>query len=199
MVKIALAAILAYLIGSFNSAYFFTNFIKKTDIRKYGSGNAGATNVMRVLGFKVAFFVFLSDVLKGVLAVLLGRLIAGNIGGYVGGIAVVVGHNWPVFLGFKGGKGVATSFGAIMTISPVIAVLSLIIGIAVISISKYVSLGSIIGAFTFLIFNIIYYSSLNMLIFAILLTAMVVFQHRANIKRLLNGTESKFGQKTNIK
>ncbi|AGB19368.1 glycerol-3-phosphate 1-O-acyltransferase PlsY [Thermoanaerobacterium thermosaccharolyticum] len=199
MIKIIIVAILSYLIGSFNSAYFFTNYIKKTDIRKYGSGNAGATNVMRVLGFKVAFLVFLSDALKGVLAVLLGRLIAGDLGGLIAGIAVVCGHNWPVFLGFKGGKGIATSFGAIISISPAIAILSLIIGIAIISISKYVSLGSILGAISFLLLNIIYYRSPNMLVFAIIITSLAVFQHRANIKRLLNGTESKLGQKTNIK
>lgn len=199
MLKIVVVAILSYLIGSFNSAYIFTNYIKKTDIRKYGSGNAGATNVMRVLGFKVALFVFLSDVLKGVLAVLLGRLIAGDLGGLVAGIAVVCGHNWPIFLGFKGGKGIATSFGAMVSISPVIAISSLIVGIAIISISKYVSLGSILGAISFLLLNIIYYKSPDMLIFAIIITSLAVFQHRANIKRLLAGTESKLGQKNNIK
>lgn len=199
MLKIFVALLLAYLIGCINNAYIFTKYIKKTDIRKFGSGNAGATNVLRVLGIKAALLVFAFDILKGVIAVLLGRLIAGDIGGLVAGIAVVCGHNWPIFLEFRGGKGIATSLGVIIVINPIIALYSLLIGVIIIAISKYVSLGSMLGSFSFLVLNIIYFKSVNMLIFAIILTILAIFQHRSNIKRLLNGTESKLGQKTKVK
>ncbi|SNX52762.1 glycerol-3-phosphate 1-O-acyltransferase PlsY [Thermoanaerobacterium sp. RBIITD] len=199
MLKIFVALLLAYLIGCINNAYIFTKYIKKTDIRKFGSGNAGATNVLRVLGIKAALPVFAFDVLKGVIAGLLGRLIAGDIGGLVAGIAVVCGHNWPIFLGFRGGKGIATSLGVIIVINPIIALYSLLIGVIIITISKYVSLGSMLGSLSFLVLNIIYFKSVNMLIFAIILTILAIFQHRSNIKRLLNGTESKLGQKTKVK
>lgn len=194
-----LVIIIAYFIGGINNAYIFTKFIKKIDIRNYGSGNAGATNVLRVLGFKAAFPVFMLDALKGVVAVLLGRLIAGNLGAMLAGIAVVCGHNWPALLGFRGGKGIATSFGVIMTINPVLGIYAFIIGILTIVFTKYVSLGSIIGAISFLLLNLVFWQSFGMLIFSAVLTALAIFQHRSNIKRLLAGTESKFGQRTRVK
>lgn len=196
---IVLAIIIAYFIGGINNAYIFTRYIKKIDIRNYGSGNAGATNVLRVLGFKAAAPVFALDVLKGVISVLLGRFIAGNLGAMFAGIAVVCGHNWPVLLNFRGGKGIATSFGVIMTINPILGIYSFIIGILTIVFTKYVSLGSIVGAASFLLFNLIFWKSFDMFIFSAVLTLLAVFQHRTNIKRLLAGTESKFGQKTRVK
>lgn len=194
-----LVIVIAYFIGGINNAYIFTRYFKKIDIRNYGSGNAGATNVLRVLGFKAAFPVFALDALKGVVAVLLGRFMAGDIGAMLAGIAAVCGHNWPVLLGFRGGKGIATSFGVVMTINPIIGIYSFIIGILTIVFTKYVSLGSLIGAISFLILNMVFWHSFGMFMFSLVLTSLAIFQHRSNIKRLLAGTESKFGQRTRVK
>ncbi|MEW8996524.1 MAG: glycerol-3-phosphate 1-O-acyltransferase PlsY [Thermoanaerobacter sp.] len=194
-----LTAIIAYLIGCINNAYIFTKYTRNIDIRNYGSGNAGATNVLRVLGYKAAAPVFALDVLKGVIAVLIGKYLMGNTGAMIAGIAVVCGHNWPVFLKFRGGKGIATSIGVIMTVSPLLGLIALAIGVTVIVLTKYVSLGSITGTVTFVLLNVIFWNSTQIFIFSLILASLAIFQHRSNIKRLLAGTESKLGQKTEIK
>lgn len=194
-----LTAIIAYLIGRINNAYILTKYTRKIDIRNYGSGNAGATNVLRVLGCKAAAPVFALDVLKGVIAVLIGKYLMGNTGAMIAGIAVVCGHNWPVFLKFRGGKGIATSIGVIMTVSPLLGLIALAIGVTVIVLTKYVSLGSITGTVTFVLLNAIFWNSTQIFVFSLILASLAIFQHRSNIKRLLAGTESKLGQKTEIK
>jgi len=194
-----LTAIIAYLIGCINNAYIFTKYTRNIDIRNYGSGNAGATNVLRVLGYKAAAPVFALDVLKGVIAVLIGKYLMGNTGAMIAGIAVVCGHNWPVFLKFRGGKGIATSVGVVMTVSPLLGLIALAIGVTVIVLTKYVSLGSITGSVTFVLLNAIFWNSAQIFIFSLILASLAIFQHRSNIKRLLAGTESKLGQKTEIK
>lgn len=190
-----LTAIIAYFIGCINNAYILTKYTRKIDIRNYGSGNAGATNVLRVLGYKAAAPVFTLDVLKGVIAVLIGKYLMGNTGAMIAGIAVVCGHNWPVFLKFRGGKGIATSVGVVMTVSPLLGVIAVVIGILVIALTKYVSLGSITGSASFAILNAIFWNSTQVFVFSLILTSLAIFQHRSNIKRLLAGTESKVGQK----
>ncbi|QSZ27946.1 glycerol-3-phosphate acyltransferase [Aceticella autotrophica] len=194
-----LAVVIAYLIGGINSAYLISKYIKKIDVRNYGSGNAGATNVMRILGVKAAVFVFLLDVLKGIIAVSIGRYLCGETGALLSGIAVVCGHNWPIFLNFKGGKGIATSLGVILIINPLFGIYSLIAAILVIAITKYVSLGSILGSLFFLLLNLIYWKSFSTFLFALIMMLLAVFQHRSNIKRLFSGTELKLGQKTRVK
>ncbi|HHW57668.1 MAG TPA: glycerol-3-phosphate acyltransferase [Clostridia bacterium] len=190
-----LTAIIAYFIGCINNAYILTKYTRKIDIRNYGSGNAGATNVLRVLGYKAAAPVFTLDVLKGVIAVLIGKYLMGNTGAMIAGIAVVCGHNWPVFLKFRGGKGIATSVGVVMTVSPLLGVIAVVIGILVIALTKYVSLGSITGSASFAILNAIFWNSTQVFVFSLILASLAIFQHRSNIKRLLAGTESKVGQK----
>lgn len=194
-----LTAIIAYLIGCINNAYIFTKYTRNIDIRNYGSGNAGATNVLRVLGYKAAAPVFALDVLKGVIAVLIGKYLMGTTGAMIAGIAVVCGHNWPVFLKFRGGKGIATSIGVVMTVSPFLGIIALAIGVIIIALTKYVSLGSITGSVTFVLLNAIFWNSTQIFIFSLILASLAIFQHRSNIKRLLAGTESKLGQKTEIK
>jgi glycerol-3-phosphate acyltransferase PlsY len=123
----------------------------------------------------------------------------GNTGAMIAGIAVVCGHNWPVFLKFRGGKGIATSVGVVMTVSPLLGLIALAIGVTVIVLTKYVSLGSITGSVTFVLLNAIFWNSTQIFIFSLILASLAIFQHRSNIKRLLAGTESKLGQKTEIK
>ncbi|MGB9678653.1 MAG: glycerol-3-phosphate 1-O-acyltransferase PlsY [Thermoanaerobacteraceae bacterium] len=195
----ALAIIIAYFIGCINNAYILTKIYKKMDIRNYGSGNAGATNVLRVLGYKAALPVFILDFLKGVLAVLIGLILAGPVGSMLAGIFVVCGHNWPIFLGFRGGKGIATSLGVIITVNPILGLVAFAIGVLVIAVSKYVSLGSITGTISFVLLNLFFWISLETFVFSLILASMAIFQHRSNILRLISGTESKLGQKTGIK
>lgn len=160
-----LTAGIAYLIGCINNAYILTKYTRKIDIRNYGSGNAGATNVLRVLGYKAAAPVFALDVLKGVIAVLIGKYLMGTTGAMIAGIAVVCGHNWPVFLKFRGGKGIATSIGVVMTVSPFLGIIALAIGVIIIALTKYVSLGSMAGSVTFVLLNAFFGIQHNFLYF----------------------------------
>lgn len=191
--KFIITIIVAYLIGCFSSAYIVGRIFKKIDIRKYGSGNVGSTNALRVMGAKLGIFTFLLDVLKGVIAVLIGRLILGDIGGLLGGLFAVIGHDWPVFIGFKGGKGVATSIGALLVLYGYITIIPLIITIVCIIITKYVSLGSMI----FLVLTPISYAvfskpfEIEFFIVSLVLAIIGVIRHKENIKRLIKGNENK--------
>ncbi len=194
--KVILTIIISYLIGCFSSAYFIGKVFKKIDIRGYGSGNSGATNALRVMGLQLGALTFVFDILKGVVAVLIGRKILGTNGDLVGGFFAVIGHNWPVFIKFKGGKGVATSIGALMMINLPTFVIAASIGLLLVFITRYVSLGSL----CFLLSTPIIYLILNKdisieyLIFTLLLGTLSVIRHKDNIKRLREGNENKIGR-----
>ena len=191
-----IVGLLAYLIGSINSSILLGKIWKKVDVRDYGSGNAGATNTLRTLGLGPAVLVILGDVLKGVAAVLLGRIFAGEIGGTVAGISVVGGHNWPVFFQFKGGKGILTSAAVIIMVTPQIGTTVMVSAIIIIAITRYVSLGSLAGAVLLPLMVVMMKSEdTNLIIFSVILAVLAIYKHRSNIKRLLNGTESKIGSK----
>ncbi|OLS01686.1 glycerol-3-phosphate 1-O-acyltransferase PlsY [Tissierella creatinophila] len=185
--------IISYLMGCFSSAYIVGKTFKKIDIRDFGSGNVGSTNALRVMGVKFGIFTFLLDILKGVLAVYIGKFILGDIGGVVAGLFVVIGHDWPVFIGFKGGKGVATSIGVLLVLFGVMIFIPLVITIIIISITKYVSLGSI----AFLVMMPIVYSifirefKMEYFILSLMLALFGVIRHKENIKRLIKGKENK--------
>lgn len=193
-------AVVAYLLGNISTSYIVAKRIAGVDIRTQGSGNAGSTNVLRTLGKRAGAMTFLGDVLKGVMAVLISELAAKLVGidtllaGYLAVICVVAGHNWPAVLGFRGGKGVATSLGAMLAVNPIITLMCLAVFILVVVITKYVSLGSVVGIGCSPIFMIIVKNKAGLIV-ALFLTASVIYNHRANIKRLLNGTERKIGQK----
>ncbi len=193
-------AVVAYLLGNISTSYIVAKRIAGVDIRTQGSGNAGSTNVLRTLGKRAGAMTFLGDVLKGVMAVLISEFAARLVGidtllaGYLAVICVVAGHNWPAVLGFRGGKGVATSLGAMLAVNPVITLMCLAVFILVVVITKYVSLGSVVGIGCSPIFMIIVKNKAGLIV-ALFLTASVIYNHRANIKRLLNGTERKIGQK----
>lgn len=194
--KIFLTLLLAYGIGSFSSAYFIGRVFKNIDIRKYGSGNAGATNAIRVMGNKLGIVTFLLDVLKGIIVVLVSRAILGDIGGYIGGFAAVIGHNWPIFIGFKGGKGVATSLGVIFILHWPTAIICLLLGMVIFLITRYVSLGSILFLSSTPIVNAIITKEFNKMFFitTLFLALLAIYRHKANFQRLFNGTENKFGR-----
>lgn len=195
MIIYVLVSVIAYLLGNFSTSYLISRAAGKIDIRKYGSGNAGSTNVLRVLGVKAAAVAFLGDLLKGTAAVLIGKQLGGSYGEIVAGIFVVLGHNWPVFLKFKGGKGIATTIGLMIPIDPIMVLLIVAAGVTLIVITRYVSLGSVMGVLIYPIAMIATRKPLEYIIFSIILSAMAVFKHRSNLERLLKGTESKLGQK----
>lgn len=202
--------IIGYFIGNIETGYIFGK-IHKMDIRNYGSGNAGATNTLRVLGAKAGLVVFLGDFCKSLIPCLVVRFIfRDNISlSYIYmlyiGLGVVLGHNFPFYLGFKGGKGVASTAGIIMALDIRIAVVCLIVFIITVAITRYVSLGSIfvmiilIGMSHFLVkFSYGFGEGASPMEFRLLTAAvglLSIFMHRANIKRLLGGTENKIGKK----
>ena len=194
--RYVLVSLIAYFLGNFATSYIVSMRAAHIDIRKHGSGNAGATNVLRVLGAKAAALTFLGDTLKGVAAVLIGRYIAGSNGAILAGLFVVIGHNWPVTLGFKGGKGVATTIGAMLAINPLLVLVVFTMGAVVLITTKYVSLASITGMVIFPITMILFRQSTEYIIFSFILALLGIFKHRKNIVRLIKGTESKIGKKT---
>ncbi len=185
----------SYLIGSLSPSYLICKYYYAVDIRCYGSNNPGSTNVLRVVGPKAALVVFLLDLLKGLIVVALAKLWGGNILPLLCGIAVVIGHNWSIFLKFKGGKGIATSLGVILGVAPAITPFVFLVGIAMIFLFRYVSLGSITAAISLPVLLYLFDYSGEYLLFGLALTGMSLYRHRTNIKRLLKGTESKIGQK----
>ena len=205
-----ITVIAAYLIGSINFAVIFSRAFLKQDVRNMGSGNAGTTNVMRNGGFLPGALTFLCDALKGFVASYMGYLIFGYLshyttwamaiyGAYACGTACMLGHVFPIFYQFKGGKGVATSVGIFAVCCPLAIICGLIVFAGVTFISKYVSLASIIATVTVVTLSIIFcdfYASIYVQAFFIVaMGAIVILKHSSNIKRLINGTESKIGRK----
>lgn len=188
----ALVIIASYFIGNISPAILMAK-AKGLDIKKEGSGNAGTTNVLRVLGKKYAIATLIIDVLKGTVAVCLGHLLVNQ---YVAGlcvVAVVLGHIWPIVFGFKGGKGVATCFGALMGYYWLIGLIALgIVALGTI-VTKRMSFGAVLGAGTFPV--VAYFLSRDFLCISIFLALLVIFKHRSNIGRLISGEEPKIGEK----
>lgn len=197
--------IASYFIGNLDFAYIIVKKVRNEDVRNYGSGNAGTTNVLRTMGLKYAAPVFLLDALKGTVVILAAKYLEGALGlnGYfvaLSGIAVIAGHNWPVLLGFKGGKGTATSIGIFLALDWKVALIAIVIGLLCLLIFKMVSLTSIVGMVV-LPFAVLFVHGVVFspeLLLAIFLACSTVFQHRSNIKRIMAGTESKIGQKVDM-
>lgn len=187
--------VLSYLIGCFSSAYLIGKTFKNMDIRAHGSGNSGATNALRVMGFKLGALTFLLDFSKGIVAILIGVRIMGTTGGLLAAIFVVLGHDWPIFLGFRGGKGIATTIGALAILNFQVALAAVSIGIIVALLTRYVSLGSIVFLILVPIISL-FIGNFNkyFLITTILLAIVGIYRHKENIKRLINGNENKLGR-----
>lgn len=192
--------VVAYLLGNISTSYIIAKKVMGVDIRTQGSGNAGSTNVLRTMGKKAGALTFGGDVLKGAVAVGFARILAYYMKvdqvtcAYIAVVAVVIGHNWPAFLGFKGGKGVATSLGSMLAINPIVALTCLGAFIIIVLVSKYVSLGSVLSICLSPLLMLINHNIKGIWV-TLFLAASVVYTHRANIKRLLSGTERKLGEK----
>ena len=194
-IKILLCLIVGYLIGSLNFAIIYSK-LKGDDIRNHGSGNAGATNVLRTYGKGPAALVFILDILKGVIAILLMRILFdGTIYDCSAALGAVLGHNFPVYYKFKGGKGVSTSLAVLITLHFPTALASIITFIIVASVTKYVSLSSILAAVAAMVTAFVVFKIDEFSIFCAIIGLLCIYRHRSNIKRLLNGTENKLGQK----
>ena len=187
-------AVIGYLLGSVSTGILYSRALGR-DIRTQGSKNAGATNMTRVHGFAKGGLTFLGDCLKGVLAALIGRWLGGQIGACVGGTFAALGHMWPVFFRFKGGKGVATCIGVGLVTYPPFGALAFAAGVAVMLLTRYVSLGSMTGLIAFAIGVTVKYGFWPIGAWGFALAALVVWRHRENIKRLIHGTENKLGKK----
>ncbi len=199
MIEFALVVIGSYLVGAVPVGLLLAR-IKGLDLRHYGSGKTGSTNVLRTLGKRYAVSALIFDVLKGVLAVIAARYVVGYpLGEMAAAFAAVAGHNWSIYIRFQGGRGVATSVGGVLVMMPFVALIGLAAFALFVAISRYVSLGSILGsisaAVAAVVFGIAGGAATGHVIFVCVAVALIVLQHRDNISRLLSGTESKLGQK----
>ncbi len=194
--EMLLVPVLSYLIGSFSSAYIVGKAFKKIDIRNHGSGNAGATNALRIMGKKLGVLTFLMDFAKGIIAVIVGVGLAGYNGGIVAAFFTVVGHNWPIYFRFKGGKGIATTIAAMAILQFPITLISVIAGVATAAISRYVSLGSLV--FLTVLFALTFTGlsdeGFNTSVLTFSLMILGYYRHKENIKRLIKGNENKIGR-----
>ncbi len=212
MIIYIVVLVIAYLIGSINFSIIISKKMAGFDIREKGSGNAGTTNMLRSVGKKAALLTLICDILKGVVPVLLAVLV-GNLANRFGaglrveymaqiaGIGTIIGHTFPLYFGFKGGKGVASSLGLILIINWQVGLICLVFALLIMAITRMVSLGSISAAVLFLVLTIFrigeqyYIVQGNYIIFGLVLALIVIFNHRSNIKRILNGTENKLSFK----
>lgn len=197
-------AIVAYVIGSINFAVIFSRKFAGFDVREKGSKNAGTTNVLRTVGKKVAALTLLCDILKGVVAILVANLAQVMWNGfdittlkYIAGFMVILGHTFPIFFEFRGGKGVATAIGVLLMLNWKIGLICLTFGILIIAFSKMVSLGSISAAILFPVLTIFMQEEFKFVVvlFSTLIALLVVFNHRSNIKRIKEGKENKLSLK----
>lgn len=185
-----LIALISYLIGSFSTGISFSRRHGR-DLREEGSKSSGATNAFRVMGARFGLLTFLGDFLKATLALWAGKLLGGQPGAMAAGIFVILGHNWPVYYRFRGGKGIACSIAVLFWIFPLQSLAAFLLASIVVVITKYVSLGSLVFILLSAVFITVYNGFIPYGLWVAILFALAVFQHRANLNRLLNGEENK--------
>jgi len=193
MLKMILTVVIGYLLGSISTGVVISRLVAGKDIRSEGSGNIGTTNMLRVMGRKMALFTFIGDMLKGIIAVLIGKmLVGGELGGVLGVAGALFGHTYPVFFGFKGGKGIATSFGSLLFVFPLQALAAFTLFLILTALTHYVSIGSIAAALALPTFVLLTWPEQTLLwIMTFACGLFVVWNHRGNIKRLINHSERK--------
>lgn len=192
-VKLILTLVIGYLLGSISTGVIVSRVSGHKDIRSEGSGNSGTTNMLRVMGKKYALLTFAGDLLKGIVAVLIGKAWLGTQAGeIVGAFGAILGHNFPLYFGFKGGKGIATSFGCLLIVFPVQTLCAFGVFLLIVALTRYVSAGSL-GAAVTLPFFIMLTTPCNPVIWGsvIAICLLAIWRHAPNIKRLMNHTESK--------
>lgn len=190
-----LLVVICYLIGSIPFSYIAARVLAHTDVRTRGSGNVGATNVFRTSGVGAALVALAGDLLKGVLAAWLGLTLGGLSGAVLCSLAAVIGHCYPLFLKFRGGKAVATAGGVVLFLMPQVVLILLVIFILVILVSRYVSLASITVAIALPAIAFILHNPWQYILLSVLMAILVVYRHRENIKKLKEGTEAQIGDR----
>lgn len=198
-----IVSVLAYFIGSISFSVIFSRKFAGFDVREKGSGNAGTTNVLRTAGTKLAVLTLLCDILKGVIAIIFAIIaskiwkdIDGTLLKYLAGFFAILGHTFPIFFEFRGGKGVATALGVLITLNWKIGLICLIFAVIIIAFTKMVSVGSILAAVLYPLLTIFIADfNLSSVLVSILITVLVIFNHRENLKRIKNGTENKLSFK----
>ena len=212
MAAYIIIAIIAYLIGSINFSVIISKRMAGFDVREKGSGNAGTTNMLRSIGVKAAVITLLCDILKGVVVILIAILIGNIVDGLddallvqLAGIFVIIGHTFPIFFGFKGGKGIATSLGVLLMINWQIGLICLVFALILMAITRMVSVGSIAAAILFPVLvvfigqnYIVPVNNWSYLIFSIIIAILVLFNHRENLKRIFTGKENKISFKKSM-
>ena len=196
---IILSCIIAYLIGSVSTGILISRFYHGPDLHTVGSGSTGATNVQRSMGWKYGLMTFFGDVAKGILACLIAELMTGDhLSCLVAGLFAVLGHNWPCFFGFKGGKGVATTGAVMLYCFPVPALICIALAVALIALIRYVSVGSMFFmCASALLISLTYHgpNALFVILWTIVMALLCIIRHHANIRRLISGTENRLGSK----
>lgn len=204
IISVAVVIIAAYLLGSINFAIIISGKKYKQDIRDHGSKNAGMTNMMRTYGKKAAGLTLLGDALKAVAACLVGYVLIGSLGAYIAGLFCILGHIFPIFYRFKGGKGVVTTAVAILMCNPIVFAILFLLFVIIVLFTKYISLGSVVCVMLYpllldSISRIFTGSPTPYVVFAMITAVVVVVKHWGNIKRLAAGKESKFSFKKSVK
>ena len=191
-----LGCIVCYLLGAVPFSVLFSRGMLHKDVRRYGSGNPGTSNMTRAFGIKYGLLVLLFDMAKGFGAVYLGQWIMGPLGAYLGALCAVAGHNWPIYLKFKGGKGVATPVGVMLAFVPYITLIAMACFLVVLAVSRYFSLGSLVClGLVWVLVICLHFADTYLVVLCSVLVLVAFVQHRANIRRLKNGTENRFGSK----
>ena len=205
MATYIIIGIIAYVIGSINFSILISKKMAGFDVREKGSGNAGSTNVLRAVGARAALITLICDIFKGIVAILIAVLIGNIVGNtdksllvQIAGILVIVGHTFPIFFEFKGGKGVATALGVLLITNWKIGLICLIFALILIAITRMVSVGSMAAAILFPVLTIfvsenfiVPATGFKYLVYSLIIAAIVIFNHRENVQRILNGTENK--------
>ncbi len=199
MTAYLIVIVVGYVIGAIPVGLIAGKLIKGIDIRERGSGKLGATNVLRTIGRPAAAVVLLLDMGKGASAVLIARIVSDSVGAQpAGALAALVGHNWPVFTGFKGGRGTATGLGGLLLMAPWVGLAVAVAGVSTLVVSRYVSLGSLVGAvvggLTLGILSVIGVEPIEYIYYATIGAFLIIFSHKDNVGRLLAGTERKLGE-----
>ena len=195
MIQYLLSAVIAYLLGSISTGILYSKHFLGRDVRTAGSNNSGASNMLRVHGLKPGIITFVGDCIKAIIAIAAGKLLGGHNGAVIAGLFVVLGHNWPVFFSFQGGKGIACCSAVFILCYPVWGIIAVICCLLTIYITRFISLGSLVMTAVFALLVVIFEPLWPYGAWSIVLMLLAFYRHRGNIERLIHGTERKIGQK----
>lgn len=195
MLQYLLSAVIAYLLGSISTGILYSKYFLGKDVRTAGSNNSGASNMLRVHGLKPGIITFVGDCAKAIIAIVIGKLLCGQGGAVIAGLFVVLGHNWPVFFSFQGGKGIACCSAVFILCYPVCGIIAVICCLLTIYFTRYISLGSLVMTAVFALLITIFEPFWPIGAWSIVLMLLAFYRHRTNIDRLIHGTERKIGQR----